>query len=364
MKTQLLKHIILMRRSARSDASSSSSSTSKKKKDKDGAQQKNKFSADEDAILLASVRPGNDAANDWNEISKLLVNKTARQCKDRWNNYLNPCLTTEEWTIEEDEKLLEKYAESGPRWKMFTQIFKNRSINNIRNRCMRLIRRQQYTIDEHEAGKIEYSYNSSNFSSSNDSLNELSNETPYEVVVSNYRSNEVNDEMAMKEILENSNGFENLLYVNSNQGINHSNEKMTNSNPNFENGSLNFERNESKENSNMVFNSPNFVNHIENATQLEHHNHHLRCHSNTINVGNVLMVNNGYSGNNQIPNNYQSQNPQKRGGESSLIDLLLENIKEDIHKYDLWFEPWKTEFNAENNNNVKEKNNLNHQHKK
>ena len=108
---------------------------------------KNKFTPEEDQIILSVAKVGED--NDWTSISKMLQNKTARQCKDRWNNYLNPHLSIEEWKPDDDDLLLEKYIEYGPRWKAFLKLFPNRSINNIRNRCMKLIRMQEYSVDNH-----------------------------------------------------------------------------------------------------------------------------------------------------------------------------------------------------------------------
>ena len=107
---------------------------------------KNKFTPEEDKIILELAKP--DVDNDWDEISNHLENKTSRQCKDRWNNYLSPNLSLDEWSIDEDEYLLEKYAEYGPKWKVLLSFFQNRSINNIRNRCMKLLRRHKYTIKE------------------------------------------------------------------------------------------------------------------------------------------------------------------------------------------------------------------------
>ena len=107
---------------------------------------KNRFSPEEDRIILNHAKFGEDI--DWINISKLLKNKTPRQCKDRWNNYINPNLSIEEWKPEDDDLLLEKYIEYGPRWKAFSLLFKNRSINNIRNRCMKLLKNQEYGIEE------------------------------------------------------------------------------------------------------------------------------------------------------------------------------------------------------------------------
>lgn len=102
-----------------------------------------RFTPDEDQIIMLLAKP--DADNDWFKISKSLRNRTARQCRDRWNNYLNPNLNKNEWSPEDDELLLNLYHKKGPQWKSFCSILNGRSINDVRNRCFRLIRKIQKT---------------------------------------------------------------------------------------------------------------------------------------------------------------------------------------------------------------------------
>ena len=44
--------------------------------------------------------------NQWARISSLLVRKSAKQCKARWYEWLDPNIRKTEWTRDEDEKLL------------------------------------------------------------------------------------------------------------------------------------------------------------------------------------------------------------------------------------------------------------------
>lgn len=44
--------------------------------------------------------------NQWARISSLLVRKTPKQCKARWNEWLDPRIRKTEWTRDEDERLL------------------------------------------------------------------------------------------------------------------------------------------------------------------------------------------------------------------------------------------------------------------
>lgn len=86
----------------------------------------------------------------WMAIAKFIPNRTARQCRDRWNNYLNPSISQEPWTVEEEKILLEKYKEYGPQWKIIAGYFKNRSYNCVRNKYC-AIQRQINEIGANES---------------------------------------------------------------------------------------------------------------------------------------------------------------------------------------------------------------------
>jgi len=58
----------------------------------------------EDEILKAAVMKY--GKNQWARISSLLVRKSAKQCKARWNEWLDPTIKKTEWSREEEEKLL------------------------------------------------------------------------------------------------------------------------------------------------------------------------------------------------------------------------------------------------------------------
>lgn len=59
-----------------------------------------------------------------------------RQCRERWQNTLNPNVhgIQKAWTQEEDRLLFQKYQEFGPHWKEIKKFFKDRSKNDLKNR--------------------------------------------------------------------------------------------------------------------------------------------------------------------------------------------------------------------------------------
>jgi hypothetical protein len=58
----------------------------------------------EDEILKAAVMKY--GKNQWARIASLLSKKSAKQCKARWYEWLDPSIKKTEWSREEEEKLL------------------------------------------------------------------------------------------------------------------------------------------------------------------------------------------------------------------------------------------------------------------
>ena len=112
---------------------------------------KNKFTIHEDERLLKLVQENGN--KNWGMISKLMGTRNPRQCRERWNNYLNPELRKDKWSPEEDELLDEKYAEYGPKWNKIAKFFVHRSDNSIRNRWM-MLERHRLKAKSLQASKI------------------------------------------------------------------------------------------------------------------------------------------------------------------------------------------------------------------
>ena len=58
----------------------------------------------EDEILKSAVMKY--GLNQWSRISSLLVRKSAKECKARWYEWLDPSIKKIEWSRDEEEKLL------------------------------------------------------------------------------------------------------------------------------------------------------------------------------------------------------------------------------------------------------------------
>lgn len=69
--------------------------------------------------------------------------RNSKQCKERWNNHLNPAMSKQNWTSEEDLKLINLYIQHNNKWGHISEEMKNRSATNVKNRVNSLINRER-----------------------------------------------------------------------------------------------------------------------------------------------------------------------------------------------------------------------------
>jgi hypothetical protein len=74
----------------------------------------------QDEILKAAVMKY--GLNQWARISSLLNRKSAKQCKARWYEWLDPAIKKTEWTREEDEKLLHLTKVMPTQWRTLAPL--------------------------------------------------------------------------------------------------------------------------------------------------------------------------------------------------------------------------------------------------
>jgi len=94
----------------------------------------------EDEILKASI--SKYGLNQWARVSSLLARKTPKQCKARWQEWLDPSIRKTEWSKEEDEKLLHLAKLMPTQWRTIAPI-----VGRTANQCLE---RYQKLLDEAE----------------------------------------------------------------------------------------------------------------------------------------------------------------------------------------------------------------------
>jgi hypothetical protein len=98
-----------------------------------------KFTEAEDQRLTRIV--GELGHDDWDMVAQHLPGRNARQCRDRWLNYLSPDVTNGPWTAADEALLVEKYNEFGATWKHIATFFPTRTDINVKSRWQLMQRR-------------------------------------------------------------------------------------------------------------------------------------------------------------------------------------------------------------------------------
>ena len=95
-------------------------------------QRKKVFSKLEDHVLSELVKQF--GLRKWKIIAQHMPGRTAKECKERYFNYLSPNFANTKWSHEEDKFLIEKYNELGPKWGILSRHFKGKNSNDLSNR--------------------------------------------------------------------------------------------------------------------------------------------------------------------------------------------------------------------------------------
>lgn len=103
---------------------------------------KNPFTPQEDEKLTKIVKYFQKRRDiNWQYVSQQMETRTARQCKDRWTNYLDTKINHLKFTPEENYFILKKVEEIGRKWKTIAAMMKNRTDVAIKSQFRKLMRR-------------------------------------------------------------------------------------------------------------------------------------------------------------------------------------------------------------------------------
>ena len=88
----------------------------------------------------------------WAFIStKMSTGKGAKQCRRRWQNYLNNDLKQGGWTEEEDRVLLEGHRMHGNKWTEIARMVGGRTDNAVKNRHAVLVKKEEQRREDDDA---------------------------------------------------------------------------------------------------------------------------------------------------------------------------------------------------------------------
>lgn len=99
---------------------------------------RNKFTKGEDRKLKECVK--RFGRGNWKQISTFMPRRNARQCKDRWEKYLNPDVDNSPFSVDDDIKILKFYSVFGGKWKELSKMMPGRTDTSIKSRYKLLVR--------------------------------------------------------------------------------------------------------------------------------------------------------------------------------------------------------------------------------
>ena len=103
------------------------------------------FTKREDEMLKKLVSDLGD--KDWSKIAKKMSHRSAKQCRDRYNNYLSSNFKIGHWTDKEIETLKNLVEKIGPKWVEISKLIIDRSPNDLKNRWYKHILKKKERQD-------------------------------------------------------------------------------------------------------------------------------------------------------------------------------------------------------------------------
>jgi hypothetical protein len=93
---------------------------------------KGPFTPDEDAAFARFVEAHGTMS--WPKIASAVPHRSAKQCRERWFNNLDPAVVKAPWTPDEDLLIFDGYRRYGPKWSIIARGMPGRTDNAIKNR--------------------------------------------------------------------------------------------------------------------------------------------------------------------------------------------------------------------------------------
>ena len=113
--------------------------TKKSKKSKKISVKKGQWSSQEDKLLEQWVKT--NGPKNWEACGRFIQGRKGKQCREHWNNCLNPELKKGNWGPEEDFLIMFFYEKCKGSWKKIIPLFDGRIENSIKNRFYSQLRR-------------------------------------------------------------------------------------------------------------------------------------------------------------------------------------------------------------------------------
>lgn len=111
---------------------------------------KGHWSPEEDEKLLALV---SENPKNWGHVAKGIEGRTAKQCRERFRNHLDPNIKKGDWSLEEDVLIVKQQKELGNKWADIARALPGRTENSVKIRW-KTIKRQVLAMKSEQNGSI------------------------------------------------------------------------------------------------------------------------------------------------------------------------------------------------------------------
>lgn len=158
--------------------------------------QKQKFTKKEDSQLIRLVKKF--GTSKWEEISHHMERRTARQCRDRYNNYLSDNFKKGSWTENEDMLIISLYNKIGPHWLAISKSVPGRSGNDIKNRWHKTLIKKINEYDKISNNSDSTQTEKTEIETIIDKMKNVNNDNDKTTNQSNTKLNQLNDSKITK----------------------------------------------------------------------------------------------------------------------------------------------------------------------